>query len=220
MNRIILASLASVAISIASTPHVLGATAPSEPHHQAHHGHHHPHHHHKMHAEKTSAEMVKESEERLGKLKDTGASLPADLKAEFDINLKFVAVAIEALSDANIKDHKKYFGFSTKHLNAAEHIIKKHEHHLANEKKAAEREAKAQERKERAEARKAKAEERAEARAQARHAKQDAAKAKKEAAHSEQHHALGHGKSDGLDHGKSEGTSPAAPGTEAAKPLN
>ena len=104
MNRIILASLASVALSLGSTPHVLGATdSSSEPHHPAHHGHrHHHHHHHNMHAEKTRAEMVKESEERLGKLKDAGASLPADLKAEFDINLKFVAVAIEALNDANI----------------------------------------------------------------------------------------------------------------------
>jgi len=50
MNRIILTSLASIALSLASTPYVLGAGAsPSEPHHQAHHGHgHHSHHHHTL----------------------------------------------------------------------------------------------------------------------------------------------------------------------------
>lgn len=204
MNRILLTILASVAFSSSITPEAFGALA--SPDEQTAHQHDHVH-HDKSGPEKTAAEMAKECEERLEKIKNAGASLPADLKADFDYTLKLAGVEIEALKDVNLKNHKKHAIFCHRHLRDADQIIKRHEHQLAREKKAEERKAKMEERKLRAEERKAKAEERK--------AKREAEKA---AAHHDKDPNKDKVKDDGLDHGRSEGSDKTAPGSEAAKP--
>jgi hypothetical protein len=206
MNRIFLSALASVALSCASAPEILGEHG----HHHEHHGHH--AHHDKMDAGKTAEEMAKECEDRMGKIKDAGASLSPDMKAEFDYNLEIAGIEIKALRDVNHKDHKKHDTSCHRHLSTAEHILKKHEHQLAHEKKMEERKAKAAERKARADERKAKAEERK--------AKREADKAAhKAAAHHEHHHAkeATPALESAHDNGRTEGADTRAPGSEAEK---
>ncbi len=214
MNRILLSVLASAALSFTTTPAAFGDLAPHEAHHGHSHSHehgspnhHHAHHHHKVDASKTAEEVAKECEERLGKVKDAGATLPADhKKAEFDYNLKIANVEIETLRDVNLKDFKKHAHACHHHLKKAEQIVRQHENHMAHEKKMEERKAKAEERK---------------ANAAARKAKREADKAERAAAKAAAatHHGKHHEQEAGLDHGQSEGASKEAPGSEAAKPM-
>lgn len=238
MNRILLTTLASAAICFALTPRVIAAAAspdaPEASHHHSHHGH---AHHETKHAEKSDEEMVKECEDHFAKIKDAGASLLPEMKAEFDYHLDLAAVEIKALKDPNHKDHRKHYVSGLKDLNGAEHILKKHENQMKHAKAAEERKAKADERKARAEERKAKAE--------ARKAERDAAKAKREADKAaRKHDKKAHEKSsDGakplaeekdlvkaqendiakeeksgdMDHGRSEGGDTRSPGSLAAK---
>lgn len=208
MNRILPSVLASVALSFTTTPAAFGDVGHHGHSHSHDHGHHHArHHHHKVDPGKTAEEMAKECEERLGKVKDAGSTLPADnKKAEFDYNLKIANVEIETLRDVNLKDFTKHAHSCHHHLKKAEQTISQHEHHLAYEKKM-------EERKEKAAARKAKRE--------ADKARREADKAERAAAKAEAatHHDKHHEQEAGLDHGQSEGASQAEPGSEAAKPM-
>ena len=211
MNRILLSILASAALSFTTTPAAFAELTPHKLHHghsHSHgHGHHHAHHHHQVDASKTAEEMAKECEEHLEKIKDAGATLPADnKKADFDYNLKIANVEIETLRDVNLKDFKKHAHSCHHHLKKAEQIVRQHENHVAYEKKMEERKAKAEERK---------------ANAAARKAKREADKAERAAAKaaSATHHDKHHEQEASLDHGQSEGASKEAPGSEAAKPM-
>jgi hypothetical protein len=208
MNRILLTALASVALlssqSLATSHPV---EHPAQPH--AHHHDHYAHHHHHKKGEKTREEMTKEFEEQVGTVKNAGASLPADVKAEFDYNLEIAGVEISALKNANIKDHKKHALSCHRHIANAEQILKKHEHFIAREKKMEEKKAKAAERKARADQRKAQAEERK--------AKRDAEKAARQ--HNKEHKQA-HVKASGQDNGRIEGVDTTPPGSEAAKPAS
>ena len=153
-------------------------------------------------------EMARECDQHLEQLKDAGAPLPDDKKAEFDYNLEIAAIEAKALKDANHKDPKRHAKSCQSRLNEARHIVKKHADQVAREKRKEERKARDEERKKKAEARRA---------------EREAAKTKREAERAEKmahpHHDKNTETSDGFDHGKSEGASKEEPGTEAAKPM-
>jgi hypothetical protein len=167
----------------------------------------------------SSEDMIKESEDRLAKIKDAGSSLPADLKSEFDYHLDIVTAEIKPLRDASNKHHAKHHSASQNHLKMAEQIVKKHENQVAHAKKVEERQANA---KAKAEERKARAEER-KAKADARRAEREAAKAKRAAEKAEK--ATAHANKHtvpvpvtGGDNGRSEGGAKVHPESEAVNP--
>ncbi|MBX9804280.1 MAG: hypothetical protein K2Y18_00840 [Alphaproteobacteria bacterium] len=217
MNRIFLTVLSSVALfSISQSKVVAAAAAPADspsPQHLAHH----PEDHSKAGSEKSAADMAKELEDRLAKLKDAGASLNAELKAEFDYNLEIADIEIKALKNPIHRDHKRHAHSCGRHLASAEHILKKHEHQVAREKKEQDRKAKMEERKLRAQERKAKAEERKAKREEARKEKHQ-----KHGDHHDKHEASVPHKDNAetSDHGKKEGAEVAATNTEADKPVS
>lgn len=172
--------------------------------HADHHGH---MHHEKMHDAKMPADMMKECEEHLSKIKDTGAMLPPDMKAEFDYHLKIASLDIEALKDPNHKDPKVHAASCHRHLRAAGNWVKKHERTVKQQERKEAHERRIMERKAQAEERKA---------------KREAAKAAREAAKAEHmaaHHLKKEQEKDGLDHGTSEGADKKAPGSDVGMPL-
>lgn len=153
-------------------------------------------------------EMARECEQHLEQIKDAGAALPDDKKAEFGYNLEIAAIEAKALRDAHHKDAKRHAKSCHSRLNEAQHILKKHADQVAREKKKEERKARDEERKKKAEARRAERE--------AAKARREAEKAARMAGH---HHGHTSETGDGFDHGSSEGASKEEPGSEAAKPL-
>lgn len=144
MNRIFLTALTCAALSFGGFSQA--AVAEHSEHGHAHHG---------MDAGKMAEEMAKSCEERLAKVKDTGASLPADLKGEFDYYLEIVGIELKALKDPNHQNHKRHGRACQRRLKKAEHVVKKHERRAEHEKKKEERKAKAEARKAHKEALKA-----------------------------------------------------------------
>ncbi|MBM3632270.1 MAG: hypothetical protein FJX03_00990 [Alphaproteobacteria bacterium] len=217
MNRTILASLTSVALSFAAGSNILAnPAAPTEPPHadqQAPQVE-------KLATEKLSPEVLKACEEKLAKIKEAGNSLPTEKKVEFDSSLKHAAIEIEDLNNPAHKDSKKHLHAFNGHIKFAEKILHQQEILQAKAKKEEERQAKAQERKVRAEERKAKAEARAAAREQARKAKKDAPKIEKKLLDDSKAPQDRRIRQDQADNGRSEGASTQEPGTEARKPLN
>src|SRR5579862_9687791 len=135
MNRILLSLLATVALSCpmsasqaetAGTPvetkapeaAPMAAAAPTE-HHEGHEKV-----HHRGHQGMPAADMVKELEDHMSKIKESGASLTGEAKAEFDYNLEITDVEIKALKDPlHDHDRKKHYGSGQRHLKAAEHMV-------------------------------------------------------------------------------------------------
>ena len=155
--------------------------------------------------------MAKECEERMEKIKDSGASLVSKMKAKFEYNLKKASVEIEALKNPDMDEHHRHADMCHRDLKAAEQLVKKHEQQLAREKKIEEKKAKAAERKARAEENKAKAAERKAKRDEERKARKAAHEVGKTASHQESNQSLDHGKSDGADK--------AIPGSDAEAPI-
>jgi hypothetical protein len=81
------------------------------------------------HHRKTGPELAAVCEEHINKIKDTGASLSPEWKAEFDYNLKIATVEIEAMRNPNHKDYRKHSASCHRHLKAAERNVKKSEEH-------------------------------------------------------------------------------------------
>ena len=216
MNRTILASLTSVALSFAAGSNILAnpamSTEPAHADQQAPQVE-------KMTAEKLSPEVLKACEEKLAKIKEAGNSLPPEKKVEFDSSLKHAAIEIEDLNNPAHKDAKKHLHAFNGHIKFAEKILHQQENLQAKAKKEEDRQAKAQERKARAEERKAKAEARAAAREQARKAKKDAPKIEKKLFDDSKAPQDRRIRQDQADNGRSEGASTQEPGTEARKPL-
>ena len=217
MNRTILASLTSVALSFAAGSNILANPAvPTEPAladqkaPQVE----------KMAAEKLSPEVLKACEEKLAKIKEAGNSLPAEKKVEFDSSLKHATIEIEDLNNPAHTDPKKHLHAFNGHIKFAEKILHQQENLQAKAKKEEERQAKAQERKARAEERKAKAEARAAAREQARKAKKDTPQTEKKIFDESKDSQDRRVRQDQADNGRSEGASTQEPGTEAKKPIN
>jgi hypothetical protein len=126
MNKLFLSAIVSLVVSLPST-----AESSATKHH---HG-------------KSGAELATACEEHMNKVKDTGASLSPEWKAEFDYNLKLVAIEIEAMRDLNHKDSHKHSASCHRHLKAAERYVEKNLKKEERTKKAEERKAKAEERK-------------------------------------------------------------------------
>ncbi|MGV8948702.1 MAG: hypothetical protein ACOH2E_04970 [Candidatus Paracaedibacter sp.] len=206
MKKILLSALASVALSC-GVPSEASAHAA----HQDEHGSKHHMHHEKKHSAKTGDEMAKECEERLEKIKDSGASLSPKMKAKFEYNLKKASVEIDALKNPDMDEHNRHADMCHRDLKTAEQLVKKHEQQLAHEKKIEEKKAKAAERKARAEENKAKAAERKAKRDEERKARKAAHDAGKIASHQDSNQSLDHGKSDGADK--------ATPGSAAEAPI-
>lgn len=220
MNRILLTTLASAALCFTSAPGICSPAASPSSHEVPHPAA--PQQHKKMHkAVMSSEDMIKESEDRLAKIKDAGNSLPAELKSDFDYHLDVVAAEIKALRDVSNKHHTKHHAACHNHLKAAEQIVKKHENQAAHAKKVEERQAnakaKAEERKARAEERKAKADARR-AEREAAKAKRAAEKAEKATAHAHAHTAPVHTSIAGVDNGRSQGGAKTLPEAEAVSP--
>jgi len=186
MNRTLRPLFASVAVSLLMPLPVALAHSTDPSHHDHHYN---------------REEMTKECKEGLEQVRNAGAALPEDHKAEFDYNLESAGVELKALEDNRHNDIQRHARFCQSRLKEARHIVKKHEAQMAREKKKEERKAQAEERK----------------------AAREAAKAKKEAERAEKIEHHHHGKSheiDGLDHGKSEGASTKEPGADVAKPVS
>ena len=143
MNKLLLSAIASLAMSLSS---VAESSLASTEHHQG------------VHQGKTGVELAAICEEHMNKIKDTGASLSPEWKAEFDYNLKIVAIEIEAMRDPNHRDSRKHSGSCHRHLKTAERYVQKNAKKEERAEKVAARKEKAAARKAKAEERKAKAE--------------------------------------------------------------
>lgn len=216
MKRILLSAIASVALSCGTTPEASAHGAHDE---SAAKHHEHQMHHEKKHPAMTGDEMAKGCEDRMAKIKDTGASLTPKMKTKFDYRLKRAALEVEVLRNADMDEHHKHAEMCHSELKVAEQIVKKHEHQLALEKKMEEKKTKAAERKARAEENKAKAAERKAKRDEERKAKKASHAAEKAASHSE-HVKIHSSKKGGSDNGRIEGVDTTAPGSDAAKPMS
>ena len=126
MKRILLSALASVALSCGASSEASANVAHHDEHGSVHHMH-----HEKKHSAKTGDEMAKECEERMEKIKDSGASLVSKMKAKFEYNLKKASVEIEALKNPDMDEHHRHADMCHRDLKAAEQLVKKHEQQLA-----------------------------------------------------------------------------------------
>jgi len=221
MDRIFRTVFVSAVASWMLVPAVYGVAPVTE--HTALHKEHHEH-HEKMVGAQTAHELAKECETRLNKIKEVSAvasSLAPDLKAEFEYNLDKASLEIKYLQNPSVKDFRKHANLCNRDVGVADHIIKKHEHQLAHEKKMEDRKAKALERKAKRDAMKAHkaSEHHDDAHHKAHH---DAKHDPKHDAHHEKHHETkhkDHSPNTGPDNGRLEGINTTPPGTEAAKPL-
>lgn len=95
---------------------------------------------------KTGSELATDCENAMNDVKDTGASLSPEWKAEFDYNLKIVAVEIEAMRDPSHRDSRKHSASCHRHLKMAKRYVERNAKKEERLEKAATRKAKAEER--------------------------------------------------------------------------